>query len=277
MRRCSPNDSPRFLEPKNVMLEDFYDILWGVLFYGPPFILAILWLATLVVLVRYGGKIPGIGLPLALLLISPLFPFVIFDSIDRFENPARFFYSETFEFVLLGGAVFAFFIGAVVALKRLPRGTSAKKAVVSYVCVLLAFSIGLGILAMLPTGHPSPRDARRLSNMQQIALAMELYNDYNDGRYPIIEETGAAGFNAISSILLEREFIPVIPEDPSYTDPPRFYEGASPDGKTYLLKATLDEFRQPLLSDYDGMLFGLDCGREGNDEREFCICNGAAC
>jgi len=65
------------------------------------------------------------------------------------------------------------------------------------------------VLVSLNSARTSARDARRLSDMQQITLAMEMYYDANLSVYP----TGAAA--AVETALKNANLIGALPRDPS--------------------------------------------------------------
>lgn len=68
------------------------------------------------------------------------------------------------------------------------------------------------VLASLNTARVKGRDARRISDVKQIQLALELYSDANGG-FP----TAAEAFPAVasSSVLVTSRFISSLPQDPS--------------------------------------------------------------
>ncbi|MDE2213040.1 MAG: prepilin-type N-terminal cleavage/methylation domain-containing protein [Patescibacteria group bacterium] len=67
------------------------------------------------------------------------------------------------------------------------------------------------ILASLNTARSKSRDARRVSDLQQVALALELYNNDNNG-YPSV--SAASNISALSSALVPN-YISAMPSDPT--------------------------------------------------------------
>ena len=105
------------------------------------------------------------------------------------------------------------------------------------------------VLASLNTARQKSRDARRISDVKQVQLALELYFDSN-GSYP--STSGAA----IPAALVSGGFMPAVPTDPgsnTYT-----YVQIS-SGSDYLLRAQLEATNGALNSDLDGTISGTDC------------------
>lgn len=108
------------------------------------------------------------------------------------------------------------------------------------------------VLASLNTARRKSRDARRIADIKQIQLALELYFDANR-KYP--DGGGATGLG-----LLAPTYIPTVPTDPlggSY-----LYADCTDDTR-YHLGATLEDTTNPALnSDRDGnsTLAGNVCG-----------------
>ncbi len=119
------------------------------------------------------------------------------------------------------------------------------------------------ILASLSTAQAKGRDARRISDVKEIQLALELYYDAN-GSYPITiyEKNGSVG----TSPLISGGYISVMPFDPKYST------ACSADGNagcysytalctsanpstpiSYHLGATLETNNSALSSDTDGV------------------------
>lgn len=101
------------------------------------------------------------------------------------------------------------------------------------------------VLASLNTSRRKGRDARRISDIKQLQLALELYNDANQA-FP----TAATAFPAVasSSVLVSNGYISALPQDPvsvaNYT-----YAALQVDGATactvapcpgYVLGATIE-------------------------------------
>jgi prepilin-type N-terminal cleavage/methylation domain-containing protein len=114
------------------------------------------------------------------------------------------------------------------------------------------------VLASLNTARQKSRDARRISDIKQLQLALELYFDDN-GIYPA----------TIASSTLTSDYIPAVPKDPTATAGAYRYVQAG-SGTGYCLGADLEQDgHQALSSDADATCAGFD-GADGND------CSGAA-
>jgi len=145
------------------------------------------------------------------------------------------------------------------------------------------------VLVSLNNARIRGRDARRLSDLQAISLAMELSADQNGGQYPNqVNDAGptAALFTGIAGALVTDDLIPGTPDDPLAG---RDYVGRVSDARTsYVLGGDLELDNQACDADYDGADFegganscddpaGPDCGAADADNVDYCICQGPAC
>lgn len=109
------------------------------------------------------------------------------------------------------------------------------------------------VLASLNSARVKGRDAKRISDLSQIKLALELYFD-SFRAYP----------TATSQLV--PNYIPIWPSDPLATNPDYEY-GASTTAAHYTVGATLEDGNhQVLTGDVDGTVNGIDC-----DEPVYCI------
>jgi prepilin-type N-terminal cleavage/methylation domain-containing protein len=128
------------------------------------------------------------------------------------------------------------------------------------------------VLASLNSARQKGRDAKRISDVKQVQLALELYYDANQG-YPVAisTTTGAAGN------LAEKGYIAAIPTDPQ-TLAMYSYTGVASDGTTacssapcsrYVIGATLEGTSNTVFdADVDGTVASIDC----TDENErYCV------
>lgn len=101
------------------------------------------------------------------------------------------------------------------------------------------------VLASLNTARKKSRDARRLADIKQVQLALELYFDGNSSTYPLTLSLAAP------------TFIPQIPKDPSSASLSYNYDpldsagavaSACPTCTSYHLGATLAEHANPALA-----------------------------
>lgn len=122
------------------------------------------------------------------------------------------------------------------------------------------------VLASLNSARKKGRDARRISDIKQTQLALELYYDAHSS-YP------TAALYATN--LVSEGFISTLPTDPSagasygYAPGPASCTTAC---TTYTLKATLETAgHTALANDVDGTSNGLACGTQGASEVEYCV------
>lgn len=99
------------------------------------------------------------------------------------------------------------------------------------------------VLASLNSARQKSRDARRIGDIKQLQLALEMYYDSNNG-YPS------------STAALAPDYIPVQPSDPQ-TGSAYTYTASSTSN--YVLRATLESDHNALDSDIDGTVFSVDC------------------
>lgn len=137
--------------------------------------------------------------------------------------------------------------------KRLTKGFTLIELLVVIAIIGVLASI---VLASLNNARKKSRDARRITDIKQIQLALELYFDGQSNKYPQANTTCNATTNAYGlEALATNNYIPQVPRDPLSTSVCYKYatktaEGASPI--TYHLGATLeDPANQALNGDKD--------------------------
>ena len=86
------------------------------------------------------------------------------------------------------------------------------------------------VLASLNSARKKGRDARRVSDLKQIQLALELYYDANASSYPLLAYAALNGSTAASS-LTSAGFISAVPTDPTNSGS-YIYKYDSTDGAT---------------------------------------------
>ena len=123
------------------------------------------------------------------------------------------------------------------------------------------------VLVSLNTARSKARDARRLADLRQVALALEFYYDDNpDTGYP-----GASGSNqwgdadsGMTKALQDNNYISAVPHDPG-TNTYQYW--VAPGNQSHVLKVNLENSDSPALDDdVDGSVFGCDC-----DDPAYCI------
>tara|TARA_B100000745_G_scaffold300516_1_gene254906 strand:+ start:9386 stop:9802 length:417 start_codon:yes stop_codon:yes gene_type:complete len=102
------------------------------------------------------------------------------------------------------------------------------------------------VLASLNSAREKSRDARRIGDVKQLQLALEMYYDSNSS-YP----------NALTDLV--STYIPVIPLDPSSNNSYLYATGPT----DYVILADLETNHSALDSDVDDMVNGLDCMGDG--------------
>ena len=95
------------------------------------------------------------------------------------------------------------------------------------------------VLASLNSARQKSRDARRIGDVKQLQLALEMYYDSNNG-YPTTASSTAA---------LVPDYIPVQPTDPQSGSA---YTYAADSTTNYVLRTTLESNHNALGSDIDG-------------------------
>jgi len=110
------------------------------------------------------------------------------------------------------------------------------------------------VLVSLNTARSKARDVRRISDLRQVALALEMSYDDNDA-YPVLAVCGA-----IPAALATDGYIGAIPVDPGTTS---YKYGAA--AQDYILMATLEN--DVPAGSYTTTLYGCACATAGN----YCI------
>ncbi|MBL7154898.1 MAG: type II secretion system protein [Candidatus Portnoybacteria bacterium] len=87
------------------------------------------------------------------------------------------------------------------------------------------------VLVSLNTARSKARDVRRVSDLRQVALALEMYYDDED-TYP-----GTSGTCTTIPAALATDYIGAIPEDPGTTE---YAYGVESGGQNYVLRATME-------------------------------------
>jgi type II secretion system protein G len=103
------------------------------------------------------------------------------------------------------------------------------------------------VLASLNSARQKSRDAKRISDIKQLQLALELSFDDNSS-YPA----------ALASLVTDN-YIPAIPLDPTTATTPYVYEQLT-SGTDYVLRADLENASHTALdADIDGTVGTTDC------------------
>lgn len=101
------------------------------------------------------------------------------------------------------------------------------------------------VLASLNTARQKARDVRRISDLNQVKLALELYYDANSYVYPV----GTGGYVAALAVLQSGGYIPVLPDDP--LGGTNHYRYCRLTTTTYQMAALLEAANPALNNDVD--------------------------
>lgn len=123
------------------------------------------------------------------------------------------------------------------------------------------------VLASLNNARKKARDVRRITDIKQLQLALELYFDgVGSSKYPPAL-TGAGTCDVPTNkfrgleVLVTNNYIPQIPRDPNASDPCYFYATPAAPETTYHLGAKLeDENNEALKGDKDCTSAAVGCG-----------------
>ncbi len=113
------------------------------------------------------------------------------------------------------------------------------------------------VLVSLNSARSKSRDTRRVSDLRQISLALEMYASENN-TYPLSATCTSATFGTMAGTLVTAGFLPSVPADPA-PDATYFY-GYGGTKSTYTLKATLENGNSDLLdNDIEGTSNACTC------------------
>ncbi len=107
------------------------------------------------------------------------------------------------------------------------------------------------VLASLNNARRKSRDARRVTDIKQIQLALELYFDgAGAGQYPLASATCDGTASQGLEVLATNNYIPQIPRDPSNSATCYAYASGAVSGNrlTYHLGTTLEDSTNPALN-----------------------------
>ncbi len=128
------------------------------------------------------------------------------------------------------------------------------------------------VMVSLNTARQKARDVRRLADLRQVALALEMYYDDN----PTTGYPGSGGGDeyagAMTTALEGGGHIASVPGDPGTGSYEYWVDGSN--NQAYVLKATLEDTGHSALNDDvdGGNIFGCDCGTPPDDpEGYYCL------
>jgi len=131
--------------------------------------------------------------------------------------------------------------------KKSPRSVERGFTLIELLVVIAIIGLlSSVVLASLNGARQKGRDARRISDLKQLQVALELYYG-NNGSYPVLTtvNTTEAGFTAALTPLVTAGTIPSIATDPASTI---YYYKSSAAGAFYCLGALLETTPVPASS-----------------------------
>ncbi len=133
------------------------------------------------------------------------------------------------------------------------------------------------VLVSLNSAREKARDVRRLSDVRQIALALEMnYDDANPNIYPgDVDAADCDDWSLMVTALTTGGQMTGVPTDPGGGSTAYLYESDA-DGQGYVLRAQLEsDTHQALVSDVDGTANACVCtdnnGVSPDTNRYYCI------
>ena len=113
------------------------------------------------------------------------------------------------------------------------------------------------VLASLGTARRKSRDARRISDIKQVQLALELYFDGSTS-YPV----GTGGYASALATALVPNLLPILPQDPLGAT--RTYRYCRISATQYYLGASLEDDSIVLDTDQDSIIACTGAGQSGD-------------
>ena len=143
-----------------------------------------------------------------------------------------------------------FIIRSEIKLKNMTNRQQGFTLIELLVVIAIIGILSSVVLASLNSAREKSRDARRISDIKQLQLALELYFDSN-AQYPT---SAGVGVGAVVS----SGFIASTPTDPVSGNV--YGYGVNQPGTDYILQATLEDVdHQALDSDIDVDQYGVTC------------------
>jgi len=136
----------------------------------------------------------------------------------------------------------------------LKRRKEKKNAFTMIELLVVVAIIGILIAAIViafVSARQKSRDARRKTDLKNIQIALQLYADDHDGKYPsgLYGQMGDGG-------LVSGGYMSNVPDDPSGGD---YAYGRSGNRKEFIMGARLENSKDSALDDdMDGIIFGVD-------------------
>ena len=148
-------------------------------------------------------------------------------------------------------------------MNRLSRGFTLIELLVVIAIIGILSSV---VLASLNSARVKGRDARRVSDLKQLQLALELHYD-NQQSYPVTASGGAAASTSLAA-LVSSNFISSIPADPTNSGNYVYWYGsANNDGTacttvpcpSYVVRGVIEGSGAIPAGDVDATIAGVAC------------------
>jgi len=125
------------------------------------------------------------------------------------------------------------------------------------------------VLVSLNSARQKARDVRRIGDIRQVALALEMYYDDN-AAYPVVTGCTAANWDTMATAIEGGSYMTSVPNDPTNSGSYVYmYGGIATD---YALKATLENLSNTALdTDVDGTAVSCTCDADPDVAGIYCI------
>ncbi|MFC1700756.1 type II secretion system protein [Patescibacteria group bacterium] len=129
------------------------------------------------------------------------------------------------------------------------------------------------VLVSLNSARQKARDVRRVSDMRQIALGLEIYYDDNAGYPGDADAVGCNDWAAMVTALETGNQMSGVPVDPLDVAPNQYFYEADALRQNYVLRAVLEDLGHSALDgDVDGAnVFGCNCDADPDVAGMYCI------
>lgn len=117
------------------------------------------------------------------------------------------------------------------------------------------------VLVSLNSARQKARDVRRIADLRQVALGLEMYYDDNAG-YVGVTGCSNANWNTMATAIQNGGYMTVVPNDPTDAGSNIYMYGAdsATNAQTYTLRAFLENTNNSALdTDVDGTSNGCAC------------------
>lgn len=124
------------------------------------------------------------------------------------------------------------------------------------------------VLVSMNTARIKARDIKRIADLRQVSLALEIYHDTN-GTYPGVTGCSNANWDTMAAVLETAGQITAVPDDPVNAGDNVYMYGtdSATNAQGYALRAYLEDSNNPILNtDADGTVNSCSC-----DDPAYCV------